>query len=94
MNPELPKVLNLLEQLTPGDVETNDKARALVSTGGEEYTFTSDECEMLLQSASSVRKFHEALGSPEDAEITVWGCGLNTDAIDAIDDLFAAADVL
>lgn len=91
MNPELPAVVALLDELEDsGDVRCHRRAKLSVQVGDVDYTFALDEAEKLLQSPDSVKRFYEALGSPdsEDARLTVSDIDVPTDVTDLLEELF------
>jgi hypothetical protein len=85
----------LRDELVDLTLETTEESKATVYLNDAEdnsIELSAQECTLLLSSESTVERFHEALGSPSTASITL--CEINPDGgvLDALEKHFSAVD--
>lgn len=93
-------LIQLLEELeveiTESSVEGEKSSKAVVHLEDDEdesgITLKFSECQLLLHSEATVRQMHEALGSPDEATVSLFDLTLDNDVLSALERTFSAVD--
>lgn len=86
------KIQKLLEEIEPNSdaVHTSESSEAVINGN---ITLDREACEKLLQSAETVTRLFDALGSPKNAQIELYSVELENHAFDQLEELFDTVDV-
>lgn len=93
-------LIQLLEELEPeirdSSVEGEKGSKAVIHLEEDEdesgITLTFKECQLLFHSEATVRQMHEALGSPDEATLSLFDLTLDADVLSTLERTFAAVD--
>lgn len=83
---------DLLVEAPDHGIVQSAQSEAIVYTDGNEIVLSADECNVVFHKASTVRQFHEALGSPADAAVELCDLTVNPDVLTELERLFTAVD--
>ena len=77
------------------NVDTTMDTKVVIHLSDEDetgITLDRSEAELVLANPSTIERLHEALGSPEDASITLHDVSVPDECKDALERMFAAVD--
>ncbi|MGV0949178.1 MAG: hypothetical protein ACOYB3_00805 [Azonexus sp.] len=82
----------LREEITRPSASYENGARVAVYIGRGQMNITAADAVFLLDNADTVGRFYEAIGSPDDCGIELYGFDIEEDVKSALDAHFSTVD--
>jgi hypothetical protein len=90
-------IQDLKDEVHDSSVGTDKSSKAVLHLDPEDekgIVLNADECKLLLHSENTVQQFHQALGEPEEASISLHNLDLGHEVLDALERTFMSVDEL